>query len=194
MAEKRLFVAVTGASGSIYAKRLIECIGEQYDKVYLTASERSAVVLRDELGVSGLDELIPEEHRSKWTLLDPNDLGAPPSSGSHRCDGMVIVPCSMGTIGRIAAGVSNDLITRAADVCLKERRKLIIVAREMPFSLIHLENMAALTRAGATIFPACPSFYRKPETIDDLVDSVIDRLLDHLGLECRLVDGWKEKQ
>jgi 4-hydroxy-3-polyprenylbenzoate decarboxylase len=192
LAEKRVFIAITGASGAVYAKRLIESVGEHYDRVYLAASEHSGSILREELGVVGLEDLIPAAQQSKFMLLDANDLSAPPSSGSHRCDGMVIVPCSMGTVGRIAAGVSNDLITRAADVCLKERRKLIIVAREMPYSLIHLENMTALTRAGATIFPACPSFYRKPETIDDLVDSVIDRVLDHLGLDARLVDGWRE--
>ncbi|MEN6520744.1 MAG: flavin prenyltransferase UbiX [Armatimonadota bacterium] len=189
MAEKRLFVAITGASGAIYAKRLLKSLAGHYDMVYLTASEHSISILKDELGIVELDDLIPD---GNFTILDPNEIGAPPASGSHCCDGMVIVPCSMGAVGRIAAGVSNDLITRAADVCLKERRKLILVTRETPLSLIHLENMAALARAGATIMPASPAFYHNPASIDDLVDFVVDRILQHLGLDVRLVDGWQE--
>ncbi|MEN6371274.1 MAG: UbiX family flavin prenyltransferase [Armatimonadota bacterium] len=189
MAEKRLFVAITGASGAIYAKRLLETLTGHYDRVYVTASEHSLSILKDELGIIELDDLLPN---GNFTLLDPNEIGAPPASGSHSCDGMVIVPCSMGAVGRIAAGISNDLITRAADVCLKERRKLILVTRETPLSLIHLENMATLTRAGATIMPASPAFYHNPEKVDDLVDFVVDRILQHLELETRLVNGWQE--
>lgn len=189
MADRRLFVAITGASGAVYAKRLLDSIAGQYDRVYLTASEHSISILRDELGIVELDDLIPD---GNFMILDPNEIGAPPASGSHQYDGMVVVPCSMGTVGRIAAGVSDDLITRAADVCLKEHRKLILVTRETPLSLIHLENMTALTRAGATIMPACPAFYHNPEKVEDLVDFVIDRILQHLGVDARLVDGWRE--
>lgn len=189
--SRRLYVAITGASGAIYAKRLLETIPTSYDKIYLTASEHSKSILRDELGVVELDDLVPEGQGRKFMLLDPNEIGAPPASGSHRYDGMVIVPCSMGTVGRIAAGVSDDLITRAADVCLKERKKLILVVRESPFSLIHLENLTALARAGATVLPASPAFYHKPQRIDGLVDFVVDRILQHLGLETRLITGWQ---
>lgn len=189
---KRLFVAISGASGAIYAKRFLEGVAEGYDRVYLTASENSGSILRDELGLVELDDIIPEGQGSRFMLLDPSDIGAPPASGSHDCDGMVIVPCSMGTVGRIAAGISNDLVTRAADVCLKERRKLIIVVRETPFSLIHLENLTTLARAGATILPAAPAFYHNPKSVDDLVDFVADRILRQLGIENRLMDGWKE--
>ncbi|HPP75026.1 MAG TPA: UbiX family flavin prenyltransferase, partial [Armatimonadota bacterium] len=129
---------------------------------------------------------------SRFMLLDPVDVGAPPASGSHACDGMVIIPCSMGTAGRIAAGVSDDLVTRAADVCLKERRKLVLVVRETPFSLIHLENLTKLAQAGATIMPAAPAFYHNPQKVEDLVDYMVDRVLQHLGLDVRLVDRWKE--
>jgi len=189
LAEKRLFVAITGASGAVYAKRLLDSLIGRYDRVYLTASEHSLSILKDELGVIELDDLVPEGH---FMILDLNELGAPPASGSHNYDGMVIVPCSMGTAGRIAAGISDDLITRAADVCLKEGRKLILVTREMPYSLIHLENLTTLARAGATIMPASPAFYHKPEKVADLVDFVVDRILQHLGIESRLVDGWRE--
>ena len=192
LASKRLFVAITGASGAVYAKRLLEVIAESYDRIYLTASDHSGQVLSDELSIVELDDLIPEGHGSRFMLLDPVDVGAPPASGSHACDGMVIIPCSMGTAGRIAAGVSDDLVTRAADVCLKERRKLVLVVRETPFSLIHLENLTKLAQAGATIMPAAPAFYHNPQKVEDLVDYMVDRVLQHLGLDVRLVDRWKE--
>ena len=192
MAERRLFVAITGASGAVYAKRFIEVVARHYDRIYLTASENSTSILRDELGVVELEALVAKGEGSRFVLLDPGDLSAPPASGSHDYDGMVIIPCSMGTAGRIAAGVSNDLVTRAADVCLKERRKLILVVRETPLSLIHLENLTTLARAGATIMPASPGFYHKPEKVEDLVDFVVDRVLRQLGTQERLVDGWGE--
>lgn len=192
LTEKRLFIALSGASGSIYAKRLINSIAEAYDTIYLTASDNAISILQDETGEQNLGDLIPIDAMEKFSILDPSDIGAPPASGSHDYDAMVIVPCSMGVVGRIASGISNDLITRAADVCLKERRKLILVVRESPFSLIHLENMTKLAQAGATIMPAAPAFYNKPETIDDLVDFVVDRILRHLGTDVRLMDGWKE--
>lgn len=192
MPEKRLFVAITGASGSIYAKRLLDAIAGQYDRIYLTASENSVSIVRDELGVIDLEDLIPEGCGSRFMLLDPNDLYAPPSSGSHDYEGMVIIPCSVGTVGRIAAGVSTDLVTRAADVCLKERRRLILVVRETPLSLIHLENLTLLARVGATVLPASPAFYHGPQEIEDLVDFVVDRVLRQLEIAERLVRGWKE--
>jgi 4-hydroxy-3-polyprenylbenzoate decarboxylase len=190
--NKRLFVAITGASGSVYAKRLLEAVSGSYDRIYVTASEHSIPILQDELGIVEIDDLIPKGQGNKFMLLDPSEMDAPPASGSHQYDGMVVIPCSMGTVGRIAAGVSSDLITRAADVCLKEHRKLILVVRETPLSLIHLENLITIARAGATILPATPAFYHGPKKVEDLVDFVVDRILQHLGLEVRLMDGWRE--
>jgi len=192
LAEKRLFVAITGASGVVYAKRLIEVVAEHYDRVYLAASENSLSILQDELDVVELEDLTPAGREGRFMLLDPGDLSAPPASGSHDCEGMVIIPCSMGTAGRIASGVSNDLVTRAADVCLKERRTLVLVIRETPLSLVHLENLRLLTRAGAIVLPASPAFYHRPKGIADLVDFVVDRVLQQLGTPERLVDEWKE--
>ena len=185
-------VAISGASGAIYAKRLLEVLPEAYNTVYLTASDNAIGILRDELGVSSLSDLIPVDRLDRFVPVDSSDLSAPPASGSHDYDGLVAIPCSMGLMGRIASGVSNDLITRAADVCLKERRKLVLVARETPLSLVHLRNMTALAEAGATILPAAPAFYGAPQGIDDLVDFVADRVLRSLGLDIRLRKGWGE--
>jgi flavin prenyltransferase len=190
--ERRIMIAISGASGAVYARRLLEVLPQCYDTVYLTASDNALSIMRDEIGVSDLTALIPAGMEGKFSLLDPCDLGAPPASGSHEYGGLVAVPCSMGLVGRIASGVSNDLVTRAADVCLKERRKVILVVRETPLSLIHLRNMTALTEAGAVILPAAPAFYNRPEGIDDLVDYVVDRVLSALGLDIRLMKGWGE--
>jgi 4-hydroxy-3-polyprenylbenzoate decarboxylase len=124
-------------------------------------------------------------------FLNPRDFYTPPASGSYRHDGMVIIPCSMGTLGRIASGTSDDLTARAADVCLKERRKLIIVPRETPLNLIHLRNMVTITEAGATILPAMPSFYHNPQTINDLVDTVISRVMQNLGFSQNINPEWQ---
>jgi len=190
--SRRILVAISGASGAVYAKRLLELLPQVYDAVYLTASDNALSIVRHEIGKDDLQALIPSGADSKFVLFDPCDLNALPASGSHRYDGMVAIPCSMGLLGRIASGVSNDLPTRAADVCLKERRKLILVVRETPLSLVHLRNMATLSEAGAVILPAAPAFYGKPETIEDLVDFVVDRVLSALGLDIRLINGWGE--
>lgn len=191
MSERRLFVAITGASGAVYAQKLLSAVASEYDRVYVSASANALSILRDELGVVELENVLPDTGGT-FQMFSASNLHAPPASGSHEYDGMVVIPCSMGTVGRIAAGVSSDLITRAADVCLKERRKLILVVRETPYSLIHLENMTTLARAGAIVLPASPAFYQKPETLDDMVDFVVDRVLRQLGLEKRLVRGWRE--
>jgi flavin prenyltransferase len=204
--KRRIMVAISGASGAIYARRLLEVLPRVYDTIYLTASDNALGILRDEIGATDLASLIPPGSEGKFVLLDPCDLNAPPASGSHRYDGLVAVPCSMGLVGRIASGVSNDLVTRAADVCLKERRKVVLVVRETPLSLIHLRNMTALTEAGAVVLPAAPAFYGRPCPdvgagsqiapqhlgIDDLVDFVVDRVLSALDLDIRLVKGWGE--
>lgn len=185
-------ITMTGASGSVYAKRLLEVLPEAYETVYFAVSDNAAGVMCRELDLQRPEEIIPNTHKHKIKQYSCTDLYAPPASGSHEYDGLVIVPCSMGTLGRIAAGISDDLITRAADVCIKERRNLILVVRETPVSLVHLKNMTALTEAGGVILPACPGFYNHPTQMCDLVDFVVDRVLRALGLEIRLTKGWGE--
>jgi flavin prenyltransferase len=191
----KLVVGVTGASGAIYAQRFLRQAVARYEHVYLILSKQAVDVAATELGasidISNFDAL-------KWIgveapnlhLLDDKDFYTPPASGSFIHDGMVIVPCSMGTAGRIAGGVSNDLLTRAADVCLKERRRLILVPREMPWNLIHLRNFVTLTEAGAQILPACPAWYHKPKTLEDLADTVVARILQGLGQAQSLTQEW----
>jgi 4-hydroxy-3-polyprenylbenzoate decarboxylase len=185
-------VAISGASGAIYAQRLLETVQSFYDRVYLTASDNALGIMADELDIESLPGIIPHEAAEKFSVLNSNDLSAPPASGSHEYDGLVVIPCSMGVVGRIASGISNDLVTRAADVCLKERRKLILVIRETPLSLIHLRNLTALTEAGAIVLPAAPGFYNKPQTVDEMVDFVVDRVLRTLGVNMCLVKDWGE--
>ena len=192
----RLVVAMTGASGAIYATRFLAQAARHYKTIYVAASEQALQVVRTEL-----DLPVDPANLSSETLLgapydnivflDRKDFFSPPASGSFRHDGMVIVPCSMGTAGRIANGISDDLVTRAADVCLKERRKLILVVRETPWNLIQLRNMTRLTEAGATILPAAPAFYYKPKTIEELVDTVVGRILQQLGVEQEVVPQWQ---
>jgi 4-hydroxy-3-polyprenylbenzoate decarboxylase len=133
--------------------------------------------------LGGEDRVLDESLLQRVQAFNPRDIGAPVASGSNRHDGMIVVPCSMGTLGRIAHGTSEDLICRAADVTLKERRKLILVTREMPLSLIHLRNMQTVTEAGAMVAHACPHFYHAPQTVEEVVDTVVDRVLDQLGVE-----------
>lgn len=185
-------VAVSGASGAAYAARLLQLLPEVYNTIYLTASESAMGIIRRELGSESLSQVLPKQQESKFQLLSSTDLGAPPASGSHNYDGLIVIPCSMGALGRIAAGVSDDLITRSADVCLKERRKLILVVRETPLNLIQLRNMTSLAEAGAVILPACPAFYGKPKEISDLVDFVVDRVLQLMAIDIRLTKGWGE--
>jgi len=178
-------VAITGASGSIYGWDILQKLEltENIAKIFLVISSTGRDVLAEELGVSVENQQSLEQLGFlKTILLDNNNFHAPIASGSHPVDAMVIAPCSMGTLGSMAAGVSRNLIHRAADVTLKERRPLIIVPRETPLNHIHLENMLTLSRAGAVIFPAMPSFYGKPESVSDLVASVTHRILSHLGI------------
>lgn len=186
---KRIVVAITGASGSIYAKRFLEKL-----KTTLTPIENISVVFSKNARDILAHEL--KEHFDvnslPFKVFGPNDFYAPFASGSAGYDTMVIIPCSMGTLGRIAAGISDDLITRAADVILKERGKLIVVPRETPYNLIHLRNMVTLTEAGAIVMPATPSFYSLPANMNELVDTVVNRVMDMAGL----VNGgykWGEK-
>lgn len=190
-------VAVTGASGAIYAVRFLRLVAPLCERVDVILSDTAFTVHATEIGETLQKPLTAEHYLGSAfpsvRFLSVRDYFTPPASGSYRHDGMVIIPCSMGTAGRIASGVSDDLITRAADVCLKERRKLILVPRETPFSLIHLRNLTALTEAGATILPASPSFYSGPKTIEDLVDTIVARVMQNLGFEQTLVPQWQEE-
>jgi len=179
MKKKKIIVAVTGASGSIYAKLLLDnlkALSAQVECVGVVMSDNAKEVWRFELGHSDYEHY-PFDFYAKM------DFNAPFASGSAKYDTMIIMPCSMGTLGRIAHGISNDLISRAADVILKERRKLIAVVRDTPFSLIHINNMKTVTEAGGIICPANPSFYSIPVTIEDVAQTVVSRVIDLAGLE-----------
>ncbi len=184
-----LVVAITGSSGVVYGMRLLEVCKQTGIETDLIISQAAKTILKLELGKT-VDELRELATRS----YSPDDLAAPPASGSYPVDGMTIVPCSMKTLGAIASGVSADLIARAADVMLKEGRPLVLVPRETPLNLIHLENMTRLRRAGATILPAMPAFYHKPKAIPDLVDFIIGRILDVFGVEHQLYQRWQGYQ
>lgn len=181
-----LIVAITGSSGVVYGARLLEACRELGIETDLIISEAAQTLLELELGKKA-DELRKLATRS----YSPDDMMAPIASGSHKVDGMVIAPCSMKTLGSIASGVSDNLITRAADVTLKQNRPLVLVPRETPLNLIHLENMAKLRRAGATILPASPAFYYRPAEISDLVDFVVGRILEMFGVEHELYRRWE---
>jgi len=174
-----VFVAITGASGAIYAQRALSRLSDLNVEVWAAMSPTARAICRHELGVEP-EELAGLGRTVSWFAHD--DLSAPPASGSSCADAMLVMPCSMGTLGRMAAGTADTLITRAADVCLKERRPLVVVPRETPLSLIHLRNMTTLTEAGATVLPACPHFYDRPAGIDELVGTVVGRALHHLGV------------
>lgn len=183
---------ITGASGAPYAVRLLRAFNETGTPIRLVVSPYGLRLLKEESGIDGLEELrAATGDWSRVELYDALDRGATPASGSARSRGMVICPCSMGTLASIAAGTSRNLVERTADVTLKERRPLLLVPRETPLSLIHLENMTLLTRAGATIFPASPGFYNRPERVDELVDFVVARILDHLGVEHGIGKRWR---
>ncbi|MCD4770378.1 MAG: UbiX family flavin prenyltransferase [Bacteroidales bacterium] len=190
--KRNIIIAVTGASGAIYAEKLfyrLKSLTNPPDEIAVVFSENATDIRRYELGAG--NEGQGEEEFSlgePFKYYDNRDFYAPFASGSAKYDTMIVCPASMGMIGRIAYGVSDDLITRAADVILKERRKLILVPRETPYSLIHINNMKLLTEAGAVICPASPSFYCKPKTIDELVLTVVDRVLDLAGFD---VDGYQ---
>lgn len=197
MSTGKIVVGVTGASGAIYAQRFLMQAARHFESVYLTLSAQAVQVAQTELGVTPVvDGMCAQswlgDAAAKITVLNDRDFFTPPASGSFLHDGMVIVPCSMGTAGRIANGISNDLLTRSADVCLKEGRKLILVPREMPWNLIMLRNFTQLAEAGATVLPACPAWYHKPETLEDLADTVVARILQMLGVQQTLVKPWME--
>lgn len=179
MTKKKIIVAVTGASGAIYAKLFLQklsYLSNQIEEVGVIMSDNAKYVWKCEL------EDTSYEHLS-FKFYDKKDFTAPFASGSAKFDIMVVIPCSMGTLGRIASGISDDLTTRAADVILKERRKLVLVARETPLNLIHINNIKTVTKAGAIVCPAVPSFYSKPQTVEEVALTVINRVVDLIGLE-----------
>jgi 4-hydroxy-3-polyprenylbenzoate decarboxylase len=183
----RLLIAITGASGSLYAQRLLDALDPRAHEVHVVLSDYASVVIKDELA-GGLR--LPEGVRAH----NLRSMNAPFASGSNAFDAMVVIPCSMGTMGRIAHGLSTDLLLRAADVMLKEKRKLILVPRETPLNLVHVRNMELLLLAGATLLPANPSFYMRPASVEQVVDTVVARVLDHLGLPQQLMPRWQEER
>lgn len=180
-------LAMTGASGSIFAVEMLRAleIDARVGRVHLVVSPNALRVLAEEAEISGRNALLEKllGHTSaKIVLLAHEDIGAPIASGSYPIDAMIVLPCSMGTLGGIAHGLAGNLIERAADVCLKERRRLVLCVRETPLNLIHIRNMAAATEAGATVFPLIPTFYNHPQTIEDIARNYVHRVLQHIGL------------
>ncbi|MGK2907297.1 MAG: UbiX family flavin prenyltransferase [Desulfuromonadales bacterium] len=200
--ETRQFVvAITGASGSLYGLRLVRELLRAGQRVSLMLTDAGRQVLNHETGLDWSEDVKQQrqqiqEHFTSIAVecLGHNDFRASAASGSAAADAMIVMPCSMGTVGRIAAGLSSNLLERAADVMLKERRPLVLVPRETPFNTIHLENLLRLSRAGAVVLPAMPGFYHAPETIDDLVDFVVGKVLDQVAIEHSLFARWGDHQ
>ena len=192
-----LVVAITGASGAPYAVRLLHALGAAAQPTWLIVSDHGFRLLQTESGIGSLEQLRHAVGTDAWDanvrVFDDRDRGALPASGSVRTKGMVICPCSMGTVAAIAAGTSRSLVERAADVVLKERRKLVVVPRETPYSDIHLENLLRLTRAGAVVLPASPGFYHRPSRIEELVDFVVGRILDHVDVPNNM-PRWSDRE
>jgi flavin prenyltransferase len=189
-----IIVGITGASGAPYAVRLLEQLAKAHRPVSLIVSKFGMRLLETEMGIGSMDALRTAVGKDAWDscveTFSNDDRGAPPASGSALTSGMIVCPCSMGTLSAISVGASRSLIERAADVTLKERRKLVLVPRETPLSAIHLDNMLRLTRAGAVVMPAAPGFYHRPQQVSDLVDFIVARMLDQLGVEHKLIKRW----
>lgn len=184
--DRRIVVAITGATGAIYGVRLLQRLGAVPGvETHLVVSDAASLTLHQEVGLQRRDveALAHVVHRSR-------DIGASIASGSFRTDSMVIAPCSMKTLAAVAHGLSDNLVTRAADVVLKERRKLVLMVRETPFNLAHLRNMTAVTEMGGIVFPPLPSFYNRPASIDEMVDHTVARVMDLLGVENELAPRW----
>ena len=189
-------LGITGASGAPYWRRLLEILLAMGEEVHLVHSSNADAVAQQELG-QDLESAFEAcrrhaEGRGILRVFARDDFHAPMASGTARSRGMAIVPCSMGTLGKIASGASGDLLTRAADVTLKERRKLVLLTRETPLSLIHLRNMTTITEAGAIVLHASPGFYQHPQSVQDLIDFMVQRICDQLGIEVRLMKRWGE--
>jgi 4-hydroxy-3-polyprenylbenzoate decarboxylase len=198
LSERPVVVAITGASGAPYAVGVLKALVAAERSAQLIVSSHGYRLLDTEMGIASLDALRDHVGRAPFDrfmkVFDDSDRGAAPASGSALNAGMVVVPCSMGTVSAIAAGSSRSLIERSADVMLKERRPLILVPRETPLSAIHLENMLRVTRAGAVVMPAAPGFYHRPKAIGDLVNFIVARICDHLGVAHALVSRWGSEE
>ena len=201
MVERRVTLAVTGASGSLYALRLLECLVQADVEVFFLISQAAQLVMATETDLKlppkpqAMEAFLTEHYQAKAgqiRVFGKQDWMSPVASGSGAPSTMVVCPCSTGTLSAIATGASNNLIERAADVALKERRQLILVPRESPYSTIHLENMLKLSQMGVTILPASPGFYHQPQSINDLVDFVVARILNQLGIKQTLLKRWGE--
>ena len=200
MTPQRVFVALTGASGSVYGLRLVEQLCLKGVEVTFCASCSGTQVCREETGLDLSGDLAKATQRlyahleveSGLEMVHPDDLFCPAASGSAAPDAMIVAPCSMGSLARIACGISGNLIERAADVMIKERRPLLLVPRETPLSTIHLENMLRLSRSGVQIIPAMPAFYQRPDSVIAMVDFVVGKILDQLGIEHSLYKRWGE--
>lgn len=192
---KKMVVGITGASGSIYAKRLVDELLNSEVFVHLICTDNGKKVMKYETSLdieAWVGELKKKYDHIKLENID--DLFSGVASGSYKFDAVIIVPCSMGTLAEISHGLSKNLLCRAADVALKENRRLIIVPRETPFNTIHLENMLRLSKLGVTILPAMPGFYHKPHTMEDVVDFVVGKILDNLSIENTLFEKWEDNQ
>lgn len=195
---RKVMIGVTGASGSIYAERLVQLLLDSVDRIYLVVTETGEQVARHELKSDSLLVRASSSKLSKRELeiIRPfkiNDLFAPCASGTAAPDAMIVVPSSMGTLARIATGISGNLLERSADVVLKQRRRLIICPREMPFNLIHMRNMTSLAEAGAEILPLMPGFYQKPKSLEDLVDFCVGKILEQLDIKHDLYKPWNSR-
>jgi 4-hydroxy-3-polyprenylbenzoate decarboxylase len=200
---KTVTLALSGASGMAYGLRLLECLLAADLQVYLLVSQAAHLVAKQELGIAlparpgDLERQLSEALNARdgqLRVFGREDWNAPVASGSNPADAMVVCPCSMGTLAAIAHGLSDNLIERAADVMLKEQKKLIVVPREAPFSTLHLENMLALARMNAVILPANPGFYHRPQSVEDIVDFIVARILDQLGIQHALMARWGEER
>jgi 4-hydroxy-3-polyprenylbenzoate decarboxylase len=195
MSHYPLVFGLTGASGAPYAVRLLDVLARNRVPVWLITSDHGMRLLREECGIKSVDGL-KAATGGDWasvTLFPDDDRGALPASGSQRTAGMVICPCSMGTVAAVALGTSRSLLERAADVTLKERRKLVLVPRETPLSVIHLRNLVAVAEAGAVVLPAAPGFYHRPTKVSELVDFVVQRILDQLEIDITVARRWEGK-
>jgi flavin prenyltransferase len=195
----QLTLAITGASGAVFGREILRALeeDERVERVHFVASENSLRVIAEELGISGRHDLLEKllaSRPSKTIQLSDSDIGASIASGSHPSSGMIILPCSMGTLAAIANGLADSLIARAADVTLKERRPLLLCVRETPFNRIHLRNMSLAAEAGATIFPCIPAFYNKPADSTEMARQFVYRVLAHLGLPHPGAYIWKEQE
>ena len=188
-------IGITGASGSIYGVRLIQELGLRKHNVHVVITSAGKQVMMEELGVSGfekMDKLGLAKIEKNIKIWENNDFEAPFMSGSNAPEAVIVIPCSVGKLAAIANGISGNLLERVADVALKERRQMILVVRETPLSLIHLENMVRVTKAGAQMLPAMPAFYHHPKTVDDMVNFVVGKVLNILRIEHDLFKGWRK--